>query len=97
VGADGGWASATAKAADTPLQWCMRQTVDGRYHACQHRVKARARLCGVTVGQAFHGALEVGAQQGNLRVLACQSAACGQHLLGQRGRGVGERCLREWL
>jgi hypothetical protein len=70
-----GWAYATATVADTTLQWCMRQAVDGRHHALQHRVKERASLCWVTVGQAFHGALEVGEQHGDLLALAFQSAA----------------------
>ena len=70
-----GWACATARVAATTVQWCMRQAVDGRHHALQHRVKARASLCWVTVGQAFHGALEVGEQHGDLRALVFQSAA----------------------
>ena len=70
-----GWACATARVTATTVQWCMRQAVDGRHHALQHRVKARASLCWVTVGQAFHGALEVGAQHGDLLALVFQSAA----------------------
>ena len=70
-----GWACATAHVADTTLQWCMRQAVDGRHHALQHRVKERASLCWVTVGQECHGALEVGEQHGDLLALAFQGAA----------------------
>jgi hypothetical protein len=70
-----GWAYATATVADTTLQWCMRQAVDGRHHALQHWVKELASLCWVMVGQACHRALEVGEQHGDLLALAFQSAA----------------------
>jgi hypothetical protein len=70
-----GWACAIANVANNTVQWCMRQAVDGRHHALQHRAKAWASLCWITVGQACHGALEVGAQHGDLRALVFQSAA----------------------
>ena len=85
-----GWAYATAKVADTTVQWCMRQAVDGRHQALQHRVKELASLCWVMVGQACHRALEVGEQHGDLLALAFQSAAGGQNLLGKIGGCVGE-------
>jgi len=65
-----GWAYATATVADTTFQWRIRQAVDGRHHALEHRVKELASLCWVMVDQAFHRALEVGAQHGDLLALA---------------------------
>jgi hypothetical protein len=47
----------------------MRQAVDGRHHALQHRVKKRASLFRVAVGQECHGALEVGEQHRDLLTL----------------------------
>jgi len=70
-----GWGYATAKVADTTVQWYMRQAVDACHHTFQHRVKELASLCWAMVGQACHRALEVGAQHGDLRALAFQSAA----------------------
>jgi hypothetical protein len=69
----------------------MRQAVDGRHHARQHRVKALARLFRVTVGQACRGALEVGEQHRDLLTLAFQGTAGRENLFGQRGGRGGER------
>jgi hypothetical protein len=56
-----GWACATAHVADHTVQWRMRQGVDGRHQALQHRAQELAGLFQITVGQACHGALAVGA------------------------------------
>jgi hypothetical protein len=88
-----GWASATATVADTTLQERMRQAVDGRHYALQHRGKALVSLCWVMVGQTCHRALEVGAQHGDLLALGFQRTARGEDLLREIGRRVGERCL----
>ena len=45
-----GWGYATAKVADTTVQWYMRQAVDGRHHALQHRGKELMSLCWIMVG-----------------------------------------------
>jgi hypothetical protein len=87
-----GWACATAQVADTTVQWCMRQAVDGRRHALQHGIEESPGLFRITIGQQFHRALEVGKQHRDLLALAFQGAAGSQDLLGEIRRGVGQGC-----
>ena len=66
----------------------------GLHHAFQHGIEELPGLLRVTVGEEFHGALEVGKQHGDLLALAFEGAAGGENLLGEIGGGVGERRLR---
>jgi hypothetical protein len=59
--------------------------MDRRHHAFQHRIQELPGVLGITVGQEFHGALEVGKEHGHLLALAFQGAARGENLLGQIG------------
>jgi hypothetical protein len=86
-----GWACATANVTDITFQWLIRQAVDGRHDALQHRAKELVDLFWVTVGQEFHGALEVGEQHRDLLALAFQGTAGRENLFGQIGGRVGER------
>jgi hypothetical protein len=49
--------------------------VHGRHHAIEDRIEQVPRLLGVTVGQQFHGAFEVGKQHGHLLALTFQGTA----------------------
>ena len=68
--------------------------VHGRHHALQHGIEELPGLLGIAVGEQFHGAFEVGKQHGDLLALAFQGASGGEDLLGEIGRGVGERGAR---
>ena len=54
-----------------------------RHHAFQDRVEELPGLLRVTLGQQFHGALEVGKQHGDLFALAFQGTAGRENLLGE--------------
>jgi hypothetical protein len=69
--------------------------VDGRRDALQHRAKELVDLFWVTVGQEFHGALEVGEQHRDLLALAFQGTAGRENLFGQIGGRVGEQGVLE--
>ena len=45
----------------------------------------------ITVGEEFHGALQIGEQHRHLFALAFESTARGENFLREIGRGVGER------
>ena len=63
----------------------------GRHHALEDRVEELPRFLGVTVGEQFHRALEVGKQHGDLLALAFQGAAGGEDLLSEVGGRIGFR------
>jgi hypothetical protein len=62
----------------------------GLHHAFQHRIEELTGFLGVTVGQQFHGAFEVGKQDGDLLPFAFQCAAGGEDFLCEIGRGIGQ-------
>jgi len=66
--------------------------VHGGHHAFQDGIEEPLGFLGITLGEQFHRALEVGKQDGDLLALAFEGAARGENLLGKIGWGVGERC-----
>src|SRR5262249_30359982 len=57
--------------------------MDRVHHQFEHRVENLSRLFGITVGEQFHRALQIGEQNGDLLALAFQRALRGQNLLGE--------------
>ena len=65
--------------------------VDGLHHPLEDRIEQLARLFGVTVGQQFHRALEVGEENGHLLPLALERRLRREDLLGEVLGRVGLR------
>jgi hypothetical protein len=59
--------------------------VDGLHHPLENGVEDLARLLGITIGEQFHRALEVGEEHGDLLALALQGAL--------RGEDLSARCV----
>jgi hypothetical protein len=57
--------------------------MDGLHHPLQDRVEDLARLLGITVGEEFHRALQVGEENGDLFALSLQRRFGRQDLLGE--------------
>ena len=55
----------------------------GFHHAFQDRIENLARLLGVTVGEQFHGAFQVGEEDGDLLTLSLQRGLRRENLLGK--------------
>jgi hypothetical protein len=70
--------------------------MDRVHHLLQHRIENCPGFFGITVGQEFHGALQVGEEHGDLLALPFQGTARGEDFLSQVARGVAQRCLRAW-
>ena len=65
--------------------------VHGGHHALQHGIEELPRLLRVTVGEEFHGALQVSEEHGHLLALAFQGRARGEDLFGKVPWRVGLR------
>jgi hypothetical protein len=67
------------------------EAVHGGHHALQGRIEELLRGFGIEATDEFCGVLEVGKEHGDLFALAFQSGAGGENLVGEMGRGVGQR------
>ena len=68
---------------------CALVAVDRLHHAFEDGVKDLSRLLGITVGEEFHRALQVGEEHRDLLALALESGLGSEDLLGEMLRRVG--------
>jgi hypothetical protein len=59
--------------------------VDGRHHAFEHGIEELPGLLGVAVGKQFHGAFQVGKEDGHLFALAFEGSFGCQDFLDEMG------------
>jgi hypothetical protein len=65
--------------------------MDGLHHVLEDRIEDLPRFLGVSVGEQFHRALEVGEKDRDLLALARERGLGRQDALGEMPRSVGRR------